>query len=80
MSNNNTLRSKRKTAVVGMTACMAGLVITGFSRGRSMRQLHTWTGIALIGLSIWHWRLYQPKRSSRQAALAGKGSLAEKRR
>lgn len=66
MSNDrNTLRVKRKTAIAGMTVCMAALVVTGYNRGRSMRKIHSWAGLALIGLSVWHWRLYQPKKTQR---------------
>ena len=52
-NDRNVLRAKRKTAIAGMTVCMAALVVTGFNRGRSMRQIHTWAGLALIGLSVW---------------------------
>ncbi|GAB6042544.1 hypothetical protein [Endothiovibrio diazotrophicus] len=54
------LQASRTAAKAGMAASMATLVYTGF-RGRKAMGLHTWAGMALLGFTLWHVYLYQPK-------------------
>jgi len=56
-----TLENKRKYAKVGMTVSMGLLTATGFVQTRGSKGLHIWSGAALIGFSLWHHMLYQPK-------------------
>ncbi|WP_027183715.1 hypothetical protein [Desulfovibrio inopinatus] len=68
---NNTLVRQREQAKVGMAASLGVLVATGFlSRSRQtnqsgVRTLHVCAGVALVGFSYWHWRLYQPYANSK---------------
>ncbi len=55
------LEEKKQVAKIGMTLSMGALVATGLMRGRGAKLLHLWSGIALIGLSAWHYHLYQPE-------------------
>ncbi len=57
-------RGKRDLAKFGMVAAMGTLVATGFM-SRQASRLHISSGLALIGFSLWHWSLYQPKSQSR---------------
>jgi hypothetical protein len=56
------LDKKKSVAKIGMTLSMGALVGTGLMRGRGARTLHIWSGLALIGFSYWHHKLYQPSR------------------
>jgi hypothetical protein len=58
------LQAGRTAAKAGMAASMGTLVYTGFKRGRSAMHVHTWAGMALLGFTLWHIYLYQPKRRS----------------
>ena len=58
------IADQREWAKIGMVASMGVLVATGFM-GRKGRNLHIGAGLALIGCSYWHYRLYQPKSPSR---------------
>ena len=58
------IKNQRELAKIGMVASMGTLLVTGFM-GREASRLHVGSGLALIGFSYWHYRLYQPKRSSR---------------
>jgi len=53
-------KEKRELAKVGMVASMGTLLVTGFM-GKEAGRLHMASGLALIGFSYWHYRLYQPK-------------------
>jgi hypothetical protein len=53
---------QRDLAKIGMVASMGTLLITGFL-GRKASRLHIGSGLALIGFSYWHYRLYQPKKT-----------------
>ena len=55
-----TLRNKQSVAKMGMAVSMGTLITTGFMGGRGAKTLHIWSGLALIGFSVWHHRLYQP--------------------
>lgn len=43
-----------------MTVSLGASLVTGLMRGRRARVLHIWSGVALIGFSLWHHSLYQP--------------------
>jgi hypothetical protein len=58
------LQASRSAAKVGMGTAMGVLVYTGFKRGRKYMNAHTWAGMALLGFTLWHIYLYQPKRRS----------------
>jgi hypothetical protein len=62
------IKAQQTLAKVGVLAALGVLVWTGMQRPRRRYMpLHTWTGMALIGLTLWHWSLYLP----RSAKLAG---------
>lgn len=54
-------RAQRQAAKWGMGASMAALFYTGFRGGRRAMDLHVWAGVALLGFSLWHLYLYQPR-------------------
>lgn len=58
------VKDQRDLAKIGMAACMGTLLVTGFM-GREASRLHIGSGLALIGFSYWHYRLYQPKTTKR---------------
>ncbi|BBO84056.1 hypothetical protein [Desulfosarcina ovata] len=58
------IKDQRELAKVGMVTSMGALLVTGFM-GREASRLHIGAGLALIGFSYWHYRLYQPKTPSR---------------
>jgi hypothetical protein len=49
--------------ILGMVAAMGTLLVTGFM-GKEASRLHIGSGLALIGFSYWHYKLYQPKMPS----------------
>ena len=57
------VQEERDLAKFGMVAAMGTLVVTGFM-GRQASRLHIGSGLALIGFSLWHYSLYQPKIQS----------------
>jgi len=58
------MEEKRTVAKIGMTVSLGVLVATGMMRGRGAKVLHIWSGLALIGFSVWHHRLYRaPNRN-----------------
>lgn len=59
---------QRSVAKIGMTLSMGALVATGLMRGRGARTLHVWSGVALIGFSVWHHALYRPVPSGRDGS------------
>jgi hypothetical protein len=56
----NPLERKKTAAKTGMTLSLGVLVVTGLMRDRRARTLHVWSGVALVGFSAWHHRLYRP--------------------
>ncbi len=68
------LKRQRMAAKVGMAASMGVLLYTGLRRGRRYMVPHVWAGLGLIGLSIWHWALYQ------RGAGRGPARLPDRRR
>jgi hypothetical protein len=52
---------KKSVAKIGMTISLGALVVTGLMQGRGAKTLHIWSGMALVGFSVWHHRLYQPQ-------------------
>ncbi|MDR0579472.1 MAG: hypothetical protein LBG21_02605 [Campylobacteraceae bacterium] len=63
VQSNNNLKTKREIAKIGMTASLGILTLSAFMlKNKSAKKLHTAAGIALIGFSFWHHKLYQPKQ------------------
>jgi hypothetical protein len=58
------LQQQRDIAKIGMVASMGTLLVTGFM-GREASRLHIGSGLALIGFSYWHYKLYQPQDPSK---------------
>lgn len=54
---------QRDLAKAGMIASLGTLVVTGFFRFKGSWMLHTWAGVFLVGFSLWHHFLSQPKRA-----------------
>jgi hypothetical protein len=52
---------QREIAKAGMIASLGTLVVTGFLRFKGSWMLHTWAGVFLVGFSLWHHFLNQPK-------------------
>jgi len=73
-------KTQRRLAKAGVLAALGVLVWTGMQRPRRRYMpLHTWTGMALIGLTLWHWSLYLPrpeKRSPAQGPASKSGARA----
>ncbi len=55
-----TKKELRTAAKAGMTLSLGALALTGMGKGRKNKVLHLWSGIALIGFSVWHHNLYKP--------------------
>ena len=57
------LDTKTEVAKLGMAAPMVVVVGTTFNlKNRTMKNLHTGAGVALLGFSLWHHMLYQPAK------------------
>ena len=58
-------RKKRELAKVGTAVSLGTLLATGFMErmggqsGQAVRNVHLFSGLALVGFSYWHWSLYQ---------------------
>ncbi len=52
-----TVKNKKNVAKAGMTISLGSLVLTGFMHFKGHKSVHTWSGVALVGFSIWHHRL-----------------------
>ena len=61
-SPRSDLAARRKAAKVGMAVSLGALVGTGLMGGRGARALHIWSGVSLVGFSIWHYSLYKPSK------------------
>jgi hypothetical protein len=59
------MKTQRKIAKAGVLASMGVLIWTGMQPRRRYLQLHIWAGMALLGVTLWHWSLYQPKADKR---------------
>ncbi|MGD8387084.1 MAG: hypothetical protein PVG49_08075 [Desulfobacteraceae bacterium] len=59
-NKQSAMERKRSVAKAGMTLSLGALIVTGLMQGRGARTLHIWSGVSLVGFSIWHHRLYQP--------------------
>ncbi|HID28640.1 MAG TPA: hypothetical protein EYP19_01400 [Desulfobacterales bacterium] len=57
---------KRSTAKAGMISSLSGLVISALFRFKGAKALHICSGWALIGFSVWHCLLNQPKSKGRK--------------
>lgn len=55
----------RSIAKIGMALSMGTLVYTGF-RGKESAAAHITAGLALVGFSFWHYRLYQPSSRNKR--------------
>ena len=55
-----TKKELQTAAKAGMTLSLGALAFTGMGKGRKNKALHVWSGIALIGFSVWHYNLYKP--------------------
>ncbi|QAR32901.1 hypothetical protein EP073_05625 [Geovibrio thiophilus] len=62
--NASAIMRKRKIVKNAMIFAMAATVVTGFGRGKGHKQLHIASGIALVGLSIYHNYLYPENMKS----------------
>ncbi|GAB0056171.1 hypothetical protein SIID45300_00476 [Candidatus Magnetaquicoccaceae bacterium FCR-1] len=56
----NRKRRDRQWAKVGMGTALATLVGTALIGGRVLKQVHLVSGVALLGFTLWHWRLNRP--------------------
>lgn len=54
-------QKKRRYAKYAMAAAMGVLVISGMQKGKTARNVHTLSGIALVGLSVYHTYLYKSR-------------------
>jgi hypothetical protein len=52
---------QREIAKAGMVSSLGTLFLTGLFKFKGARLLHTWSGWALLGFSIWHHLLSTPK-------------------
>lgn len=66
VSKKGSLTSQRTQAKIGMAISMGTLVGTGFmahmfekDRAGIAHMTHIVAGVALVGFSYWHWKLYQ---------------------
>ncbi len=69
------IKTQRSIAKAGVLAALGVLVWSGMQRPRRRYMpLHSWTGMALIGLTLWHWSLYLPRseKPSRAPRLASR--------
>lgn len=64
------LKASRTAAKVGMAGSLAILVYTGMKGGRKAIRMHTWAGMGLLGFTLWHIYLYQPRKRVRSPAHA----------
>ncbi len=55
------VKNKRKAAKMGMTISLGSLVLSGLIHFKGHKNLHIWSGIALLGFSFWHHRLNKKK-------------------
>jgi hypothetical protein len=69
------LRIQKTTAKIGMLSSLGTLVISGFVKFNGAKQLHIGSGIALVGFSIWHHFLNQPKNKPKLTHKKNKANL-----
>jgi hypothetical protein len=71
------LKTQRKIAKGGVLVTLGTLVWTGMQRPRwRYMRLHTWAGVALLGLTFWHWSLYQPRSDKKPGGAVGRATKA----
>lgn len=52
--------TKRTLAKAGMAASLGTLVATGLmGTNKTLKRVHLWSGMALVGFSCWHYSLYR---------------------
>lgn len=60
------MKTQRTLAKAGVLVALGVLVWSGMQRPRRRyMKLHSLTGIALIGFTLWHWSLYMPRPEKR---------------
>lgn len=62
--NPSAVMRKRKLVKNALIFTMAATVVTGFGKGKASKQLHVASGVALVGLSIYHNYLYPENMKS----------------
>jgi hypothetical protein len=77
--NMISMKTQRKLAKAGVIATMGVLLWTGMQPRRQYRGLHVWAGMALLGLTVWHWSLYQPQGEKKPRPIPGKGPVPARR-
>ncbi|MDR1460057.1 MAG: hypothetical protein LBI78_00225 [Campylobacteraceae bacterium] len=56
----DTLKTKKEIAKVGMTLSLGILTASAFMlKNKTAKKVHVAAGVALIGFSYWHHKLYQ---------------------
>lgn len=85
MKTNSTLAAQKKLVKTGMVAALGVLAGTGFMghafsrRGAHLaRFVHVAAGVAMVGLSCWHWSLYRNKAEERDAAIRDDAPVQER--
>lgn len=64
--SSTSLEKQREIAKIGMGVSLALTATTAlFMKNPRASKLHTLSGVALVGFSLWHYSLY-PKLSQRQ--------------
>ncbi|MCD8553448.1 MULTISPECIES: hypothetical protein [Seleniivibrio] len=53
------MQKKRRYTKYAMTAALGVLVVSGFNKGKTSRNIHSIAGVALVGLSVYHTFLYK---------------------
>lgn len=54
-------RLKKTIPKAGMIGSIGSLVFTGFCRFKGAKTLHLWSGVALVGFSVWHYMQKRPR-------------------
>lgn len=68
------MKTQRTLAKAGVLVALGVLVWSGMQRPRRRyMKLHSWTGIALIGFTLWHWSLYMPRPEKRARSTSDTG-------
>lgn len=64
-ADNRRKSASRELVKAGMVMSMGAALYTGLAAGRAVRLLHPWSGLALLGFSLWHLGQNTGKRTSR---------------
>ena len=63
-------QSDRELAKLGLVVSVGALVATGLMKTRTGRMLHLVAGGTLIGLSVWHHKLYTNGKGNARGSAA----------